>query len=128
MKTSKFVSEILKSAGKSDKEKLQEKAQDFVDNAVIDCTTQIAIVEGEIKKAEGHVTKAKSTLANRQKNSEGSKYELASSFEAYVSTWNANLKAVADLKDEVQSAEAVVANLKAELAVFQDILKTLQGE
>ena len=78
----KFVKAVLAELNKTEQQKQQESVEEFVESAVIDCTTQIALQEtSELPRAEMRVRKAENDLATAKKAFEKARFSIASSFD-----------------------------------------------
>lgn len=122
----KFVAAVLKELNKSEQDKQLESVQEFVENSVIECETQIALLKtAELPKAQQQLKKAQNQLVQAEKAFEKARFSMSSSFDSYVENREFALDRVDDAKQAVAEAEQVIKNVQTRIATFEEILADL---
>ena len=121
--TNKFVKAVLAELNKTEQQKQQESVEEFVESAVIDCTTQIALQEtSELPRAEMKVRKAENDLVKAKKALVKARFSTNSSFDNYLFNREYALDQVEEAEMFLKSAKQAVSDVKAQIATLKDVL------
>ena len=121
--TNKFVKAVLAELNKTEQQKQQESVEEFVESAVIDCTTQIALQEtSELPRAEMQVRKAERDLETAKKALVKARFSTNSSFDNYLFNREYALDQVEEAEMFLKSAKQAVSDVKAQIATLKDVL------
>ena len=121
--TNKFVKAVLAELNKTEQQKQQESVEEFVESAVIDCTTQIALQEtSELPRAEMQVRKAERDLETAKKALVKARFSTSSNFDSYLSNREYALDQVEEAEMFLKSAKQAVSDVKAQIATLKDVL------
>ena len=125
-KTLKFVTTVLKSMNKTEKDVQTEKVTAFVEDSTIECQQQISTLETSVLPGlRLKLKREQNNLDKANKNYETVKYSVAHSFSAYVSNREDALDRIDSVKNTIKQIETEIANEEAQLAMFSTILADL---
>ncbi len=125
-KGSKFVTTVLANLNKSEQQVQKESVETFVEDATIECKTQIATLETFVlPKAKLDLQRAENSLDKAKKAFEVVRFSTATDFEKYVENRE-------KAEDKIDAAQSVVNSVKEEIAEaerqlvkYQDVLADL---
>lgn len=125
-KGNKFVTTVLANLNKSEQQVQKEGVETFVEDATIECKTQIATLETSVlPKAKLDLQRAENSLDKAKKSFETVRFSTATNFEKYVQNRE-------NAEDKIDAAQSVVNSVKEEiteaerqLAKYQDVLADL---
>jgi len=127
-KTSKFVQAVVKGLNKTEKDVAIEKAQRFVEDAIIDCETEISLIKtSKLPKLEGELKRAKIKLTRAEENFETVRFSVASNLDAYIETRENALDSIDSCKLEIKTIGDAIADENTQLASYEAILADLNA-
>jgi len=127
-KTSKFVNLVVKGLNKTEKDVAIEKAQRFVEDAIIDCETEISLIKtSKLPKLEGELKRAKAKLVRAEENFETARFSVAINLDAYIQVRENALDSIDSCKQEIKSIEDAIAEENAQLKSYEEILADLNA-
>jgi len=128
MKGQNFKQKVLKGLNKTEKERQEEAVQTFIDDSIIECETQIALLETSyLPKAQNELKRANNSLDKAKKAYEDVKFSTYPSFEEYVEAREDALDNIDDAEGRVKSAENDIENINKQIAKFKEILSDLSN-
>ena len=126
-KVSKFVAANLKKLNKTEKEVQQEKIERFVEDAIIEAETQIAIIKtSTLPILENELKRLEINLKREKDNFEEARFSVANSFTEYVSKRERVLDEIDGINALISHKKEDSENAKAELATLESILEDLK--
>ena len=127
-KQSKFVAAVVKGLEKTEKDVAIEKAERFVEDATIDCETEISIIKtSKLPKLEGELKRAKINLQRAEDTFETVRFSIASNLESYVMNREHALDKIDEAKEVIKNIESQLADENAQLIVYTEILADLKA-
>jgi len=128
MKGQNFKQKVLKGLNKTEKERQEEAVQTFIDDSIIECETQIALLEtSSLPKAQNELKRANNSLEKAKKLYEEQKFSTASNFEEYVEAREIAEDHLSYCEDNVKKAENDIQNINKQIAKFKEILSDLSN-
>lgn len=126
-KVSKFVAANLKKLNKTEKEVQQEKIERFVEDAIIEAETQIAIIKtSTLPRLENELKRLEINWKREKDNFEEARFSVANSFAEYVSKRERVLDEIDAVNTLISYKKEDIENAKAELATLESILEDLK--
>ena len=126
-KVSKFVAANLKKLNKTEKEVQQEKIERFVEDAIIEAETQIAIIKtSTLPRLENELKRLEINLKREKDNFEDVRFSVANSFAEYVSKRERVLDEIDGINASIFYKKAGIGDARAELATLELILEDLK--
>lgn len=129
-----FVEESLKDYAKSEQETIREMVEEFAESGVIECETQITLIQtSEIPKLKQQLKQAEVKLARAEKNYQkirftaiqpGTKNVL--SFESFINARNLAKREVFNLETEVENIKNSIVATGAVLKDWEEVLSDLK--
>lgn len=123
-----FYDKVMKELNKTDQEQQQEDVKAWIENAVIECQTQIQLISTcEIPKKELELKKAKNEYDAAKKNLEKSRFTISSSFETYIHNKNKAQELVSNCMANCMSIKIQIMDLQAQLEAYEEVLADFVG-
>lgn len=114
-KVNSFVAANVAKAEKTNKQVLQERAEDFVEVATSEINVQAANAQAELVRAKSLVKTTERSLASAEKALENAKMDLPTNSD--FASW---LSSVESAKRAVYNAEMAVKNAKSNVTVVEE--------
>lgn len=128
VKETSFVKKVLAGLNKTEAQKQEEAVVAFVEDAIIDCQTQIAhLTTSLIPTKELEIVRLKKDLEKAEKNFEIARFSIASSFNGYITNRNDAQYIISEVKSRIASKESQLNQLNSELKAFEEVLADLQS-
>ena len=119
-----FKSKVLKRMNKDEKTIQNEELSDKIEDFVLDCQTQISMLEtSAIPGKENELTRAKRVVDRAEKDLANADYNMdEDSYADYVGTKNSLGRDLSTANSVVEGLEADIEGLKRDLEVHKDNL------
>jgi hypothetical protein len=125
-KGTKFVTTVLANLNKTEKELQKESVESFVEDATIECNTQISHLETAVlPKAKLDLTRAENKLTKAKKAYDVVRFSTATNFEQYVQNREKAEDEIESAQNSVNSVKEEITEAERQLAKYQEVLADL---
>ena len=127
-KTSSFVDKVLQLSNKSQEQKEREAVEKFVKDSIIDCKTQITLIEiSELPKLQLKKEQFQRTLGELTEEFEKSKFTIKPDFTQYVHARDEFRRKISTKQNEIARLDEEIRQENERLKQFNEILADLQS-
>jgi hypothetical protein len=124
-----FIKNATAEVGKTEKQIVTEKVENFLENAAIDCEMQIHTIKvKDIPTVEMQIKKNNVGLAKAKENYEKVRFQTACNFETYVQNREQAKELVEYYANEASKLNNNLEKLNAELKEFESMFSDLTSK